>query len=273
MKYKMIDGKPVFGKGGHPVVIDGSGKETEFDVIGMITSKLPALNTEAKGHRVDKEKFEAELKTLKDSLGELDIEAAKKALIVVQGLDSKDLINSETASAEREKADSEYKKTIEKMQGEFTEKLNGFSTENDGLKSQITNAAIMNMMNNTEALNGTIFESIPEIAFEVFGKNFKLDGEEIVGYNGSNKLMTSDPNNFNAVAKPDEALKLMIDNHPKSKQMQYVGSGSGSNANPANKVFTGGKISVTREQMSDMTFYDSTMKSAKDNNQQVEIID
>ena len=175
MKYKLgDDGNIVKGEGGHPIVIQDDGSEIELKATDIFETKLPALNAENKQFREQKKDAEKALNDLKSSLGDLDIAEARKALVTIKGLESKDLINAEDANTARIEIEKALKGDIETLQKEHGVKMKGVEDKNTELINEIFGLKVSDRFKGSQALKGTIFENAPEIAISHFGKNFKI---------------------------------------------------------------------------------------------------
>ena len=260
MKYKLSEnGNIVVGEAGHPIVVKDDGSEIELRATELFTVKIPALNAESKKHREDKEKFEKLFNDLNGSVDGLNLEDAKKALEVVKGLESKDLINAGEANKKRDEITKEFQTTITNMQTEFKTKTEGYETKLKDSESKIFGLRVSDKFRGSKALKGTIFEQAPELAISYFGKNFKIEDDHVIGYANDTKIMNSDPNEFNKPATFDDALSNMLQNHPNAKNFKLAGGGGGG-GNPA--INNGAVVTATRAELQNATVYNAKVKEA-----------
>ena len=272
MKYKMSEtGQIEVGSNGHSIVIQDSGDEIELRATELFQTKIPALNAEAKRYREEKADIEKRFNELNSNLDGVDISEAKKAMKIVQGLESKDLINSVEANKKRDEIVKEFQQKIEALQAEHTEKYKGAEAKSNQLQQEIYKLKVSDRFKGSPALKGTIFESAPELAIAYFGNDFKLEDGDVIGYNGNNRIMNPDPNKINEVADFDQALKWKIDNHQNAKAFKFAGSGANDGSNP-HLNNDGGSLNVTRDQIRKVG-YANILKKAGGDASKIVVID
>lgn len=202
-------------KDGNPVYVDSSGKEM---IVEMGT--ISRLNGEAKTHREAKEAAEAKLKAFEG----LDASAAREAMEKLKNIDQKKLIDA-----------GEVEKVRTQIQGEFTKQLEEKDTALKGLQGQIDNMHINAVFANSEFVRESI--AVPLDMFEAsFRNNFKVEDGKVVAYGkDGNKLLSK--TRAGEYATPDEALHLLVEQHPQKDVILKadLGKGTGSNGNGGNR--------------------------------------
>ncbi len=219
MKLKIveIDGKQYAALAdGKPVYVHDDGKEIPFDAPQTVAT-ISRLNGEAKGHRERAEHAEA---TLKAFDGITDAAAARKALETVKNLDDKSLV----AAGEVERVKAEAIKAVE-------DKYKPIVKERDTLQQALV----------TEKIGGSFARSKliadrlaipPDLVEARFGQHFKLEGGQVVAYDGSgNKLFSR--TKPGEVAGFDEALEIIVDAYPHRDSILKSSGASGGGASNA----------------------------------------
>lgn len=201
-------------KDGHPVYIGSDGKE-------MIVKgdTISSLRGEAKTHREAKEALEAQIAKFKD----IDPDKAREAFAKLSQIDQKQLIDAGKVD--------EVKATINReWEGRVAEKDKGFNE----LKSKYDGLLISNVFAGSEFVRNNL--AIPRDMFEsFFAKNFKVEGDKVVAYGkDGNQIMSK--KNVGEFATPEEALEILVDQHPQKEVILKadVGTGSGNSGNSGN---------------------------------------
>ena len=213
MKLKLdAEGRAVL-QDGKPVYVHDDGKEAPFDAPGTVAT-ISRLNAEAKGHREAKEAAEAKLKGFE---GIEDPAAARKALDTVKNLDAKRLVDA----GEVDKIKAEAIKAVE-------DKYAPVVKERDTLQS----ALVTEKVGGSFARSKFIAEKVAvptELLQSTFGKNFKVEGNDVVAYDDKgNKVFSR--SNPGEIAKFDEALEIIIGSTPFRDQILKGTGASGSGA-------------------------------------------
>jgi hypothetical protein len=206
--WKLDETGAIVMKDGDPVFVDAAGREM---VVSHDTIKN--LNAEAKNLRLNKEQFEAKLKEYEG----IDAVAARKALETVGKLDAKQLIDSGK---------------VDELKNQITQQFTAQVTEKDGtiskLQSRIDSMMIDSIFSNSDFIQNSI--AIPSDIFkDSFSKYFKAEDGQVVAYDKSgNRLLSK--SKAGEYATPEEALQILIDNHPQKDILLKadVGAGSGS---------------------------------------------
>lgn len=222
MKLKLDEKGNAIIQEGHPVYIFDDGKEAPFDADHAM-KKISALNGEAKAHRERAEKAESDLKVFEG----LDPEQAKSAIDMVSKLDSKKLIDAGEVDKVKAGIEASYQSQIAELKKAIeTEKTSRESTvaEKDGM---IYNLMVSNRFGTSKFVTDNVAIP-PDMVQAAFGKNFKVEGDRVVGYNASGNQIfsTSKPGEL---ADFDEALEHMINEYPHKDRIlrpqQSPGSG------------------------------------------------
>ena len=220
---------------GKPVYVYDDGKEAGFDA-GHAVATISRLNGEAKGHRERAEAAEASMKAFE---GITDAAAARKALEVVKNLDDKKLVDA----GEVERVKAEAIKAVE-------DKYKPVLKERDTLQQQLVTEKIGGSFARSKLIADKL--AIPaDLVQARFGQHFKLEGGEVVAYDGSgNKLFSrSKPGE---VAGFDEALEIIVDAYPHRDSILKSTGASGGGASNAGAGGGGGSKTIPRSQFDSM---------------------
>lgn len=231
MKLKVNDDGFAEVKDGKPVYVDDQGKEHVYDAPAMRNS-LDKLNTDLADTRKAKETLEQQVK----SFGDLDPEAARKALETVKNLDDKKLVDAdqvqrikdETASAFQKQLDEANKKA-QQLESEYArEKLAGAFSGSKFVKEKL---AIP-----------------PDMVQAAFARNFEYKEGRIHPKDANGNPIYSDSNPGD-VASFDEALEKIVNQYPHRDSILKGSGQSGSGAQPGEGGGSGVRT-ITRDQFS-----------------------
>lgn len=193
---------------GNPVYRGPDGSEMTLDA-GVITR----LNGEAKTHRTEKEKALEKLK----SYGDLDPEAARKALETMSKLDQKQLLDA--GEVDRVKGDIEktYKGEIEKRDGTI-----------DELQGKLAKIVTQNAFSNSDYVRDNVAVPV-DMLQATFGQNFKVEDDKLIPYGEDGKPILS-KKRLGETADFEEGIQILIENYKyKDRILNADGhSGSGS---------------------------------------------
>lgn len=216
------DGKPVL-KDGNPVYVDSSGRELSVEA-----GTISRLQAEAKTHREAKEAAENKLK----AYGDLDAEAARKAIETVSKLDAKKLIDAGEVDKVREEISKNYTSQISEKDKAIAER-----------DTRIQNMTMKNAFTSSDFVNKRV--AVPTEMFEaMFSRNFKFEDDKLVPYDATGNKVYS-KKRVGEIADFDEALEIIIENYSgKDKILKAPDqSGSGSKGGGGN---TGGGRTMSR---------------------------
>ena len=219
---------------GKPVYVHDDGKEVAHDAAATVAT-INRLYGEAKGYREAKEAAEKSLKAFE---GLDDPAAAKKALETLANLDAKKLVDA----GEIDKVKAEISKAYQAQLDEATKKATEF-------ESQLYNEKIGGSFARSKVRQDKLVEAYDAATTQaVFGQNFKVEDGKITAYDqhGGKIFSRSRPGEM---ADFDEALEILVENHPnKLNIMKHTGgSGGGAPGNTGNPA-PGGSKTMTRAQ-------------------------
>lgn len=207
---KVLEGKPVY-------LVDG--KEVAFDAAYTVGT-INRLNSESKGHRLRAEEFEAKAKLFDG----LDPEAARKALETVANFKDKQYLEAgevEKLKAETAKA---YEEKLTALQKQFEPVL----AERDALNNDLVSLRKGNAFAASKFIADKIAVPTPMVE-KFFADNFKVEGSNIVGYDGQgNKLYSRE--RPGEIASFDEALGLLVESSPLRDSILKGSGASGGGA-------------------------------------------
>ena len=197
-------------KDGNPVYIDSQGREMTVD--GNTISKL---HGEAREYRQQQATLTEQLKAFE---GISDPKAAIEALEKMKKIGDKELIDAGKVDEVR----SEITKS-------FENKLKASDEENASLKNRINNMIVDDVFKSSEFIRESV--AVPHDMFAAtFRNNFAIDDKgNVFAKDQSGQPIYS--NEFSGeLAKPEEALKILVDKHPKKDDILRadLGQGSGS---------------------------------------------
>ena len=222
MKLKLDDKGTVVLQNSKPVYIKDDGEELAFDA-NEAFSKIKALNKECGERREANKDLNARL----SQFGDIDAEAAKKALATVADLDDAKLIKIGEVDA---------------LKARLQE---GFLSEKKKLKEQLDEAnkrADKMALGSRFASSGFIRDKTyfsPEVAEKVFSEYFSVDGDKVVAKLNGETILSSV--NHGEPADFDEALKLIVEKRAdKSNILRTVNAGGSGAGGGTGSGFNGG---------------------------------
>ena len=240
-------------KDGNPIYLDASGRESIVD-----GGTIARLNGEAKSHREAKEAAETKLRTFEG----LDPEAARKAVETVKNIDAKKLIDA-----------GEVEKVRESVKAEFMTQLAEKDKALEASTSEINNMKIGAVFTGSEFLREKV--ALPlDMVQAYFGSNFKIgpDGKIAAYHRDGNPITSKQSGNVGNPASAEEALQILIENHPQKDLMLKAdgGNGSGSNGNGGNR---GGGAKISRADFEKLSAADQAATATKMRAGEMTIID
>lgn len=210
------DGKLVVGSDGNPIYVDGSGRE--LTVKGDTISEL---NREAMNHRTAKEAAETKLAAYKDIK---DPAAALAAIQKLADIDQSKLIDSGKLDEVKRQMSEQFGVTIAELK-----------TANTELQTRFDNAQISNFFASSDFIRERV--AMPRDFFEAsMRSHFKMvDGKMVVTGKDGNPVYSK--KNMGEYADPNEALELLVEQHPQKDVILKASdsSGSGGNGNGGNR--------------------------------------
>jgi len=219
---------------------DGSKDEKGVDVPSMF-GKITELNSEAKNHRLAKQKYADKIKILEDA--EIDLEKLDEFVN-----SSKENAKKISSFNEKDYKSIEEIEKIKKGVGDsFTEKIEELKKQNDLLqtdKQKIANESdeLVRTLLIKSAFDSSPFIRektvlTPDIAFNTFGRDFKVEKTEgqlipsvyAIDSSGEKIWSKTNPGDY---ANTEEAIEILIKKYPQSEAILKPSSG-GPGGNPS----------------------------------------
>jgi len=211
---------------GNPVYVGNDGNEVvaSGEYVGQ-------LRGEAMANRI-------ELKTAKDQLKAfegIDPSKASEAIAKLKDIDLSKMISSDKLDEVRAEVEKSFQGTIDELKGQVESK--------SGI---IHKMKISGGIQGSEFLKKTIFKDTPEVADSYFAKHFSIDesGEAVATLNGETIYSVENPGK---PASVNEALGIIVGQHPQKDHFLLGNGASGSGAQGSNASGQGSK-SITRQQ-------------------------
>ncbi len=241
MKLKTVekDGKTYaeVNENGHPIYVHDDGKEVGFDASRAV-AKIDELGTEAKNHRLDKEKAETSLKAFEG----IDPEGARKAIDTVKNFDDKKLIDAGEAERVRNEA-------IDSIKSSYDTQINQITQERDTYQNQLHNELIGGGFARSKFISDKI--AVPaDMIQAMFKSNFKVENGKPVAYDNKGQKIYSRTNHGDE-ATFDEALEILVDGY-QHKNSILKGSQAGGGGFSGQGGSGGGK-SISRQAFEQMS--------------------
>lgn len=271
MKLKLDEEGHAVISDGKPVYVDEDGKEIVFDVSRNLL-KIKDLNDENMAHREEKTKA---LESLKLWEG-LDPEEARKALDTVTKLDESKLIEADKVQELEDKLKEQLNTIFKKKEDEvLKESQQKLDILNESLTTQ--NNTIVELMKRNHFASSPWFVSVdgnpaknvlpPDMAADIFGKYFQVEGEgsevRFVGYQGTEKIASQDPNKLAEPANFDEAIGILIESH---QNKNSILSGTRGGPGDRNKNFDApidGVVKIPKEHSRNPEYYQRAKEQAE----------
>lgn len=226
MPWKM-NGEAIEVQNGNPVWIHEDGKEAPFDAARALT-KIPELQTEAKGYREKLEELERKWKALPDAVTS-DPEKAIKDLEIARNLADKKLIDAGQVDTVKAEAQRALKEQLEQHKAEYDGKLQA----SQGVIRKLT---IGNQFATSKLFNGddAVFILPPHVAESHFGRflDVEPDGTFVAYYDEAKKQPIYSRERPGEKAAFDEAILAIADKDPGKDRITRA-SGSGGSGAPA----------------------------------------
>lgn len=213
---------------GNPVYVHDDGKEIGFDAKGA-ASRITALNAEAKNHREAKERAEAALKGFEG----LDAEKAKAALETLANIDAGKLLDADKVKEIKEAARRSAEEAVAEANKRNAQALAEREAENKTLTSRLHGHMLKSAFGSSKFVQDSLIIPV-DIAMSAFGGYFKVEGDEIVGYEADGQTKIYSRKDHGTPAKFEEALEIVVDRYPnKDRVLKAPGGGSGARSGAA----------------------------------------
>ncbi len=224
-----------------PIVVFEDGSEKPYDV-SIAVKKIAELNTEAKEHRLAKEKLAKDLTEYQKQYDGIDPATARDALEKVKNLAEGELLTADKVAEVKEKARKEivdsYEKKIKDIQKKYETDVGSLSEQKSRLESEFFTSKLETELANsiTAGVLGkkTTIANI-KMAKGYFGDRFRMettdDGRRrIVAYHwDSDRQIISTGVNAGDPASVEESLAVLFETDPlKSGIEKAMSGGSGS---------------------------------------------
>lgn len=225
MKLKMVEvnGKKYaeVDESGNPVYVYGDGKELGFDVAATVAN-VNKLNSEAAGHRRNKEELEGKLAAYKDVP---DAAAALEALNTVKNLSAGDLVKADKVEEIKREAKKAAETQVAEAAKASAKRIAELEKERDGFRDGLYSEKVGGRFSRSKYIEQKV--AVPSDMIQaMFGKNFKVegDGHSVVPYDAAGNKIYSRVRP-GEVADFDEGLEILIDSYP-NKQSILKGTGA-----------------------------------------------
>ena len=242
MEYKMIEQEGVVGiatnENGLPIMVDDKGVETGIDAIHLL-GKVPALQEEAKNHRLKTKEVQDEFDVFKERFAGIeDPVKAREALTRIQDVEGQNLIDANDAETLRKQLQAAHDEELVGIKKNYDTKiteLNDFIAVQQG---DIFDALVLQKFNSSAWFSGETPKThlFPEVAKDHFGRHFKVEKNpngksSVVGYNIGGE---NDGQKIFSIERPgelagfDESIGIIISKHPQRGVIMKASFGGGA---------------------------------------------
>ena len=225
------DGSAVI-QDGKPVYVSEEGAEEAFDM-NMAWNKIHTLNEENKARRLEAEKLKESYKIF-EGLTPEEIAANKEAAAKLKEVE---LIKNKDFETFKNDLLATTQKKVDETERSWKAKFESVKGEAEKFSNLYNDTVLENHFLNSEYIKNELVPSFDgDVAKAYFGHKFRVDTENkrvyAVGEDGSPILSEAKLGN---VASFDEAIALLIKNHPKKDAWLK------SKANPGGGMNSGGR--------------------------------
>lgn len=213
---------------GKPVYVNEEGKEEPFDM-NMAWNKIHTLNEENKAKRLETETLKATYKAF-DGMTPEEIASNKDAAAKLKEVE---LIKNKDFETFKTDLLATTQKKVEETERSWKSKFDSVKGEADKFSGLYNDTVLENHFLNSEYIKAELVPSFDgDVAKAYFGHRFRVDTENkrvyAVGEDGSPVLSEKKLGN---VASFDEAMELLIKNHPKKDAWLKSKANSGGGMN------------------------------------------
>lgn len=223
------DGNAVI-QDGKPVYVNEEGKEEPFDM-NMAWNKIHTLNEENKAKRIEAEQLRETYKAF-EGLSAEEIAANKEAAAKLKEVE---LIKNKDFETFKNDLLATTQKKVEETERTWKAKFESVKGEAEKFSGMYFDTVLENKFLNSEFINKEMSHE-PEFVKAYFGNHFRVDPENrrvyAVGEDGSPILSEK---KLGTTAEFDEAMELLVKNHPKKESLLK------SKANPGGGMNSGGR--------------------------------
>lgn len=260
MKLKVDEAGNVVVQDGKPVYVLDNGEDQAFDAPGTLF-KIKSLTEEKDRHF---EKASGLQTTVDDLTGKLkpfegiDPAAAKTALETVEKLEGGKMIEAGEFDKLKDQMQGIQDAKLAEQQTTYETKIGDLSEQVGTQKSTIDTLMITSHFAKSPFFSGEKPKTIltPDLAANVFGGNFKVEGDptnpQLIGYLNGEKIPSS--SNVGEPADFEEAVAIIIDKHPGKERFLASpdGGGPGSGSNFSRD---GGAVVISAQDAGDVAKY------------------
>ena len=242
MEYKKIEQEGVVvgiatSENGLPIMVDDKGVETGIDAIHLL-GKVPALQEEAKGHRLKTKEVQDEFDAFKETFVGIDPAKAREAVTKVQDIEGQNLIDSKDAETLRKQLQAAHDDEVSGIKKTYDVKLGELNNTISEQQGDIFEALVLQQFNNSPWFAGEVPKThlFPEVAKDHFGRHFKVEKNSegkssVIGYNIGGE---NDGQKIFSIERPgeiagfDEAIGIIIGKHPQRSVLMRASFGGGA---------------------------------------------
>jgi len=243
MEYKKIEQEGIVvgiatNEKGLPIMVDDEGVETGIDAIHLL-GKVPALQEEAKGHRLKAKEIQDEFDVFKERFtGIEDPAKAIEALTRVQDIEGQNLIDANDAETLRKQLQDAHDEQFAGVKKTYDAKITELNDVIGVQQGDIFEALVLQKFNNSAWFSGEAPKTylFPEVAKDHFGRHFKVEKNSngksaVVGYNIGGE---NDGQKIFSIERPgelagfDEAIGIIIGKHPQRSVLMRASFGGGA---------------------------------------------
>jgi len=233
MKYKLTeDGAGIaIDATGLPIVIDEEKDNQEFGLDAIhLFKKVPALQEEAKTHRLKAKEVSAKL----ELFGDLDPVKALEAIKVAESMSVGDLTKKEEVERIKLETESAWKVKFDAERIASSTAVKTAQENVERVERDLRGALLSTQFASSVFFNGKepITLLTPDIAEAYFGKHYRVEKDEntgkrkVVGYIGDNLIFSKkrpgEPADF------DESMEAIIEAYPMKEAILHKSQGTGA---------------------------------------------
>jgi hypothetical protein len=218
-----------------PVYKYDDGREAPFDA----KATLDNLNSRISNLEQEKDRFFEKNKTLTEQLKPFkgkDADEINKALETVKNLNDKALLDANGIQALKAEMRASFDDEKAQLKTSFQEEMDGINQERNADQQLIYKLMVTNRFASSEFFSGEKPKTIypPEDASKIFGEFFKVERGDngdvnIIARDRDNKVIMS-KTNHGEPAQFDEAIEIIIEQHPNKNRFLRSSESRGPNA-------------------------------------------
>lgn len=249
MKLKLDENGNVVLEEGKPVYVYDDGSESPFDAkatLDNLKSRISNLEDEKTRHFNKVKELKAQVEVFKD----IDPEKAREALETVSNLKDQQLLDSQGVKALKAEMREIFDTEKKQITDSFNETLGAKDTEIQSLNATVHDLMVTQRFHSSPFFSGDNAKTVypPNDAARIFGHHFSVETSEggklrVTAKDSDGKTILS-RQNHGEPAGFDEAISLIIDQHPEKARFLRSPDGNGppSNGNTGNNEDPGGPL-------------------------------